>query len=166
MITIDLFIILQPYLLTNMTALCFPKYPFRIKTEGTHQMIFDRIRKKWLVLTPEEWVRQHMLRYLAEDKNYPSSLMAIEMGLQLNGTKKRCDIAMYNNKGEAIALVECKAPTIKITQAAFDQIARYNMELKVKYLIVTNGLKHYCCVIDFDKKDYQFLNGVPNYQDL
>lgn len=151
---------------TSMTALCFPKYTFRIKTEGKHQMIFDDIRKKWLVLTPEEWVRQHMLRYLAEDKKYPASLMAIEMGIKLNGTKKRCDIAMYNTKGEAIALVECKAPSVKITQAAFDQIARYNMELNVKYLIVSNGLKHYCCVIDFENKSYEFLNGIPEYHSL
>lgn len=149
-----------------MTSLCFPKYEFRIKTEGKHQMIFDGIRKKWLVLTPEEWVRQHMIRYLIEDKNYPASLMAIEMGITLNGTKKRCDIAMYNNKAEAIALVECKAPTVKITQAAFDQIARYNMELKVKYLVVSNGVKHYCCVIDLEKKNYQFLNGIPEYKNL
>ena len=146
-----------------MSKLCFPPYSFRIKKEGEQQLIFDQVRKKWLVLTPEEWVRQHMVRYLIEEKNYPASLIAIEMGLKLNGTQKRCDIALFNTLGKATVLVECKAPHVKITQAAFDQIARYNMVMGVKYLVVTNGLKHYCCVVDTEKESYQFLKEVPVY---
>ncbi|MEJ7780640.1 MAG: type I restriction enzyme HsdR N-terminal domain-containing protein [Daejeonella sp.] len=144
-------------------ALNLPDYPFRLKRENNTSYIFDEIRKKFLVLTPEEWVRQHLIQFLITYKKYPRSLIKLEGGLKLNSLQKRSDILLFNNSGEKIMLVECKAPSVKISQATFDQVARYNFIHRVKYLVVSNGLQHFCSEIDFEKRSYNFLNELPEY---
>lgn len=144
-------------------ALNFPEYPFRIKQKNNATYIFDEIRKKFLLLSPEEWVRQHLVQFLIRDKKYPRSLIKLEGGLKLNSLQKRTDILLFNNSGEKILLVECKAPSVKISQDTFDQIARYNFIHRVKWLLVSNGLQHYCCEIDFDNKSYRFVEELPEY---
>lgn len=140
-----------------------PEYPFRIRQETDEMYIFDEIRKKFLLLTPEEWVRQHLLQFLIRDKKYPRSLIKLEGGLKLNSLQKRTDILLYNSAGEKVLLVECKAPSVKISQDTFDQIARYNFVHRVKWLLVSNGLHHFCCEIDFENKSYRFLEELPEY---
>lgn len=144
-------------------ALNLPEYPFRIKQENNAIYIFDEIRKKFLLLSPEEWVRQHLVQFLIRDKKYPRSLIKLEGGLKLNSLQKRTDILLFNSSGEKILLVECKAPSVKISQKTFDQIARYNFIHRVKWLLVSNGLQHYCCEIDFDNKSYRFVEELPEY---
>jgi len=146
-----------------MQALNLPTYNFRIRESNNKAEIFDDIRKKFVALTPEEWVRQNFIEWLKKEKNFPASLIAVEMGLKLNKMQKRSDVVVYNRSAEPALIVECKAPDVKIKQDVFDQIARYNMTLKVNYLIVTNGLDHYCCLIDHEKGEYQFLKEIPDY---
>ena len=117
-----------------------------------------------MVLTPEEWVRQHFVQFLIEEKKYPASLIALEKQLTINNRKKRTDILVFNNEGKYDIIVECKAPQIKITQATFDQIARYNLKLKANFLIVTNGLDHFYCKMDFENETYLFLKDIPDYK--
>lgn len=140
-----------------------PSYPLRIKQENTGTYIFDEIRKKFLLLTPEEWVRQNLVQFLIRDKKYPRSLIKLEGGLKLNSLQKRSDILLFNNLGEKILLVECKAPIVRITQDTFDQIARYNFIHRVQWLLVSNGLQHFCCEIDFEKETYRFVEELPEY---
>ncbi len=140
-----------------------PTYSFRLKQEKNTTHIFDEVRKKFLVLTPEEWVRQHFVQFLIQEKKYPRSLIKLEGGLKLNSLQKRSDILIFNTSGEKIVLVECKAPSVKISQAAFDQVARYNFIHRVKYLVVSNGLEHFCCDIDVENKSYTFLKELPDY---
>jgi len=147
-----------------MQKLNLPSYDFKLKSNKKHTLIFDNFRKKYLVLTPEEWVRQHFVRFLVDEKKYPASLIAIEKQLKINNITKRTDIIVFNKEGMPDILVECKAPHIKITQATFDQIARYNLQLQVNYLIVTNGLQHYYCKKDIVNKTYIFLKTIPNYK--
>ena len=148
-----------------MQNLNLPTYPFRIKKIGEKKYtIFDELRKKEIILTPEEWVRQHFIRFLIHEKKYPKSLIAIEKEIKVNQLKKRFDILIFNKKGEHDVIVECKAPNVKITQAVFDQIARYNLKLNANYLVVTNGLEHYFCKMDFKNKQYIFLKELPDYQ--
>lgn len=146
------------------TPLNLPQYQFKLKQEGNTPFIFDEIRKKYLVLTPEEWVRQHFVKYLITEKGYPRSLVRLEGGLTLNTLKKRTDIVLFNNMGEKILMVECKAPQVKISQSTFDQIARYNVVHKVRLLAVTNGLQHYFCEIDFNSGSYAFIPELPEYR--
>lgn len=150
----------------EIVELNLPKYKVRVKNEDGKRHIFDVIRKKYLVLTPEEWVRQHFVHYLHNVKGVPLSLVSIEKEMQYNKQKKRTDIIVCGKDGEPIILVECKAPEVKIGQDTFDQIARYNMVLKVPYLIVTNGLVHYCCLIDYQKNSYTFIEDIPNYNEV
>ena len=147
-----------------MQQLNFPSYSFRFKNSENKVSIFDEIRKKFIILTPEEWVRQHVVRFLLEEKKYPKSLINVEKVLTVNGLRKRYDIVVFNPDGSIFILVECKAPEIKTAQATFDQIARYNMTLKAEYLMVTNGLNHYFCQMDFENEKYQFLRELPDYQ--
>ena len=140
-----------------------PPYPIRIKEEENGTYIFDVIRKKFLFLTPEEWVRQHLVHFLIEEKKYPRTLIQLEGGLKLNNLQKRSDILIFNNIGKKIVLIECKAPSVKISQETFDQIARYNFIHQVKWLFVSNGLQHYCCEIDFEQQSYRFLKELPEY---
>lgn len=149
----------------KMIPLNLPNYTFKLKEENGKHYIFDEIRKKYLVLTPEEWVRQNFVKFLVDQKKTPSSLVVIEKGLKLNELSKRADLLVYKNSSP-ILMVECKAPTVKITQDTFDQISRYNLTFKVPYLIVTNGLAHYCCKIDLEKKSSEFLKEIPDFEDL
>jgi type I site-specific restriction endonuclease len=135
-----------------------------MKTEQGSRQIFDPVRKKMVKLDPEEWVRQNLIQFLNKDKNYPISLMAVEKGLTVNKLSKRFDILCYNNDSKPLLLVECKAPNIKISQAAFDQISIYNLQFKVPFLLVSNGLEHYCCQLDYEKNSYSFLSEIPDYQ--
>ena len=147
-----------------MQNLNFPKYNFRFKSNENKTLIFDIIRKKFVVLTPEEWVRQHNIHFLISEKKYPISLINIEKQLQLNDTVKRYDIVVFNKDGSIQIIVECKAPSIKISQQTFDQIARYNLVLKSEFLMVTNGLEHYFCKMDLENEKYLFLKDLPNYK--
>ena len=149
-----------------MQPLNFPTYSFRFKNSENKTSIFDEIRKKFIVLTPEEWVRQHMVQFLLIEKKYPKSLVNVEKVLFVNGLRKRYDIVVYNPDGSICVLIECKAPQITISQSTFDQIAQYNMTLKSEFLIVTNGLNHYFCKMDFENEKYQFLREIPNYKNL
>ncbi|PKH68374.1 restriction endonuclease subunit R [Flavobacterium sp. ALD4] len=146
-----------------MQQLEFSSYPFRFKNSENKVSIFDEIRKKFIILTPEEWVRQHVVRFLLEEKKYPKSLINVEKVLKVNGLKKRYDVVVYNTDGSICVLIECKAPQIKIAQDTFDQIARYNMTMKAEYLMVTNGMNHYFCQMDFENEKYQFLPELPEY---
>ena len=146
-----------------MQELNLPQYPLKIKEEGGTRYIFDSIRKKYLVLLPEEWVRQNFIQFLVRDKNYAASLIAIEKGLKLNELQKRADIVIYDKQAEPIVLIECKAPKVKINQEVFEQVARYNMVFKVPYLVVTNGLEHYCAKVNFETNSFEFLKDIPDY---
>ncbi len=146
-----------------MQQLNLPLYQFKMKKDGERIQIFDAIRKKYVVLTPEEWVRQNILQYLIQEKNFPSSLIAVEAGLKYNQLQKRADVLVYDKSGSPFLLVECKAPEVKITQDTFDQIARYNLIFKVKYLVVTNGLNHFCCIMDYTDNSYQYLEFIPTF---
>lgn len=147
----------QPY------PLNLPAYPFKLRQSDDTTYIFDEIRKKFLVLTPEEWVRQHIVQYMVREKGYPRSLIKLEGGMKLNSLQKRTDIIAFNAAGEKVLLVECKAPSVKISQKVFDQIARYNIVHQIPMLAVTNGLEHYYCQIDFAAKRYNFLESMPPY---
>jgi hypothetical protein len=147
-----------------MQKLNLPNYKFRVKSNENKTLIFDNLRKKYMVLTPEEWVRQHFVQFLIQEKKYPVSLIALEKQLTINNRKKRTDILVFNKEGYPEIIVECKAPKIKITQATFDQIARYNLKLKANFLIVTNGLEHFYCKMDFEKETYIFLKDIPDYK--
>ena len=147
-----------------MQKLNLPDYKFRLKSNENKTLIFDNLRKKYMVLTPEEWVRQHFVQFLIEEKKYPASLIAIEKQVLVNNLKKRSDILVFNKDGNPEIIVECKAPKIKITQATFDQIARYNSKLRANFLVVTNGLSHFYCKMDFEKETYLFLKEIPDYK--
>ena len=146
-----------------MQNLNFPTYSFRLKNSENNTHIFDVIRKKFVVLQPEEWVRQHCIQYLLQEKNYPISLINVEKVVLINGLKKRYDIVVFNPDGSITLVVECKAPKVNISQSSFDQIARYNLTLKAPYLMVTNGLNHYFCTMNHDLGNYEFLETLPNY---
>ena len=146
-----------------MTNLNLPKYTFRIKNKENKLYIFDKIRKKDMVLTEEEWVRQNFVSYLHEDKKYPLSLIAVEKQCKVNDLVKRTDILVFDKTGAPHIIVECKAPQVKINQDTFDQIARYNMKLNATFLILTNGLQHYYCQMDHVEQRYTFLKEIPNY---
>lgn len=146
-----------------MQKLNFPTYQFRFKNSENKVSIFDRIRKKFILLTPEEWVRQHTVQYLIEEKKYPESLINVEKLIRYNDLNKRYDIIIFNPDGTIFLIVECKSSKIKITQDVFDQIARYNLVLDAEYLMITNGMEHYYCQMNFIDKQYTFLKNIPNY---
>ena len=149
-----------------MEKLNLPQYDFRIRKKEHKLEIFDTFRKKFVALTPEEWVRQNFLMYLVKEKDYPVSLISVEAGLKLYNRIKRTDIVVYNNNAKPVLIVECKASDVPISQKTFDQIARYNMVLKVNYLIVTNGLNHYCCHLDYENNTIKYLKDIPDYKNL
>jgi hypothetical protein len=150
----------------NVKPLNLPRYSFKIQSKEQKKYIFDTIRKQFVLLTPEEWVRQHFIRYLIEVKQYSAQLMAVEMMLEYHQLSYRADIVVYSRDIVPVMIVECKAPEVSIRQEHFDQITRYNMKLRVNYLIVTNGLVHYGCRIDPDKRHYSFLQQIPTYQEI
>ncbi|WP_340073643.1 type I restriction enzyme HsdR N-terminal domain-containing protein [Leptobacterium sp. I13] len=146
-----------------MQNLNFPNYTFRFKNSKNTPLIFDEIRKKFITLYPEEWVRQHMVQFLIQNKGYPKSYINVEKELQVGTVKKRYDVVVYNKEGGISIVIECKAPSVTINQDTFDQIARYNLTLKADYLIVTNGLNHYYCQMDYEQEKYIFVQEIPPY---
>ena len=147
-----------------LPQLNFPQYEFRLRENHSRPEVFDEVRKKWVSLTPEEWVRQHALKWLIAEKNYPASLMAVEKSIALNGLVKRCDIVAFSKDTKPLLIVECKSHEVEITQAVFDQAARYNMTLNVDLFLLTNGLRHFCCRADHEKQDYTFLKELPAFE--
>jgi hypothetical protein len=147
-----------------MHQLQFSAFRFRFKNSENKVVIFDEIRKKFIQLTPEEWVRQHVVHHFIYEKKYPKSLINVEKQIQVNGQTKRYDVVVYYPDGRLRVLVECKAPEVVISQATFDQIARYNTALRADYLMVTNGLNHYFCQMDFENEKYHFLPELPAHQ--
>ncbi|HBF88212.1 MAG TPA: restriction endonuclease subunit R [Bacteroidales bacterium] len=149
-----------------MEKLNLPTYSFKTKFIDGKNYIFDNFRRKYIILTPEEWVRQHFLNFLVVEKHYPKSLISVEKNLIINQNSFRADIVAYNKNAEPILLVECKAASVKIEQTVFEQIGTYNILLKVPYLIVTNGISHFCCKINFLDSSYVFLKEIPDYTEL
>jgi len=144
-----------------------PEYEFKIRASGKNTYeIFDTTRRKYINLTPEEWVRQNFIQYLKDCFGYPSGLFSVEKTIVLNTMKIRPDIVIYSGSGTPFLIVECKAPSVQITQETFDQIAKYNLPLKVGYLAVTNGLKHYYCHLDYEQNSYTFIQNLPLYSEI
>lgn len=149
-----------------MFRLNLPTYEIKIAQRGNKQLIFDFLRRKYVALTPEEWVRQHFVHYLIEHKGYPAGLIGNEVELNVGEKKLRCDTILYNKVAQPQMIIEYKAPHIKLQQKTFDQISAYNLLLKVDYLIVSNGLQHVCCRMDYDNQKFCFLDDIPDYQNL
>ena len=149
-----------------MEQLNLPEYTFRYRQNSTATEIFDISRSKFVKLTPEEWVRQNFLMFLITEKSFPASLITVEKTLKYNKLTKKADIVVFDNTASPRLIVECKAPGIKISQDVFDQVARYNFPLKVDYLIVTNGLEHYCCKMDYTNSTWKFVNHIPDYKSI
>lgn len=157
----------SPYFHDKFPLLNIPPVKLRIKKDSVGKItIFDKIRHKWVKLTPEEWVRQNFVLWLIEYLHYPSSLIAIETGITLNDTSRRCDTIVFKSDGLPMMIIEYKAPNVAISQDTFDQIVRYNMVLHTPFLIVSNGLRHYCCQIDYTTGSYSFLPYIPDYRAL
>ena len=147
-----------------MQKLNLPEYSFRIKTENSKTYIFDLLRKKFVRLTPEEWVRQNFVQFLVAEKKYSVALIAVEAGVKVNNNPQRADLVVYNRSGNPLLVAEFKAPEVKINQQTFDQIVRYNMQLRVPFLIVSNGLEHFCCRINYVDNSYAFLPEIPDFE--
>ncbi len=146
-----------------MLPLNLPPYETKISNSEGKTQIFDSLRRCYVALTPEEWVRQHFVNFLITMRGYSQALMSNEVSINLNGTKKRCDTVVYDKELRPRVIIEYKAPTVKITKEVFAQISRYNLVLKVDYLIVSNGLQHFCCKMDYQKNSYVFLQDIPSY---
>lgn len=149
-----------------MFQLNLPAYNFQIKKLDAKNFIFDSQRKRYVSLTPEEWVRQHFIRFLIQEKGYPAAYLAIEKQLSMNGMKKRCDAILYNEFALPVMIIELKAPSVAITQSTFDQVAVYNAKLKVDYFMISNGIEHYCCKVDPENSRYKFFPELPDYSKL
>lgn len=149
-----------------MYQLNLPTYDLRLRRTGNRDMIFDVLRRKYVALTPEEWVRQHFVHYLIEHKGYPSALLANEIELRIGGKHLRADTLLYNKELRPHMLIEYKSPTIALTQKVFDQISAYNLLLHADYLIVSNGMQHLCCRMDYEQNTYHFLEEIPDYSEL
>lgn len=149
-----------------MIQLTLPPYQIRVKETHGRKQIFDILRRKYVALTPEEWVRQHFIHYLVEHKNYPSSLLANEVSLQIGEKRMRADSVLYDKQLHPRMIIEYKAPNITLTQKVFDQITVYNLLLHVDYLIVSNGMTTYICKMDYEKQTYKFLEAIPNYENI
>ena len=146
-----------------MWQLNLPEYNFRIKKQDEKLLIFDAQRKRYVSLTPEEWVRQHFIRFLIEEKGYPAAYLAVEKQLVVNGMKKRCDAILYNNLAAPIMIIEFKAPNVPISQSTFDQVAVYNSKLNVDLFIVSNGIEHFCCKVNTRTAQYEYFSQIPDY---
>jgi len=149
-----------------MRELNFPKYKFKVKRDADKLQIFDRIRKKWYVLQPEEWVRQHVIWFLIEEKKYPESLISVEKSLKVNQLTKRFDIVLYNANASPIMIIECKAPEIKIDEKTLHQALRYNSVIRAPYLLLTNGIDSFCGKINFSNASFSYLNDIPSYSEI
>jgi len=152
--------------MTQMEQLNLPPYAIKWRNDGQKQLIFDFLRRRYVKLTPEEWVRQHFVHYLVEHKGYPQGLLANEVELRIGEKRLRCDTLLYNKALQPQMIIEYKAPDIELTQRVFDQITIYNMLLHVDYLIVSNGRQHYCCRMNYEQNTYQFLPDVPTFSSL
>ena len=150
----------------KMHTLNLPTFDAKVKKTSAGLKIFDPLRRKYVALTPEEWVRQHFVHYLISEKKYPTSLMANEVTIQLHSLTKRCDTVVYNYHLEPLMIIEYKEPNTPITQQVFDQITRYNITLHVPYLIVSNGMQHYCCRMDYENMSFEYFGEVPEYESL
>jgi len=149
-----------------LKELNLPVYSFKIKGDDKSEMIFDLLRKKYVKLTPEEWVRQNFIQYLIQQGKYPPGLIGVEVNFHFNKLVRRADILIHDRSGQPVMLVECKSTEVPINDKVFDQIVCYNMEFKVRYIIVTNGLDHYICKVNHEEKSYEFLNVIPLYDDI
>ena len=149
-----------------MQPLNLPQYEIRVSQRNGHPTIFDTLRRRYVALTPEEWVRQHFVHYLIEHLGYPAGLLANEVQLQVGDKHLRCDTLLYNRDLQPQMIIEYKAPSVTLTQRVFDQITAYNLLLHVPYLIVSNGLQHICCRMDYDNKKYTFIEDIPEYRQL
>jgi hypothetical protein len=149
-----------------MQKLNLPEYSFRIKTTKGKSFIFDSLRKKYVRLTPEEWVRQNFIQFLVVEKKYSPSLIAVEASVKVNNNPQRADLVGFSRSGNPLLVAEFKAPEVKISQQTFDQIVRYNMQLKVLFLIVSNGLEHFCCRINYADNSYAFLAEIPDFTEI
>ena len=147
-----------------MNGLNFPEYNFRMRMNGTAKEIFDTVRRRWVIITPEEWVRQHVITWLRETKHFPGSLMAVEKQIKVNGLLRRCDVVCHDARMQPLVMVECKSPDVAITQELFDQAARYNLTVGAKYFLLTNGLRHFCCMMDHEKQQWTFLPELPEWK--
>jgi type I site-specific restriction endonuclease len=147
----------------SLPLLNFPTYDFRLREKDSRPEIYDEVRKKWVSLTPEEWVRQHVMKWIIDEKKYPASLLAVEKSITVNGLTKRCDIVAFDKSGLPVLIIECKAHDVEISQNVFDQAARYNLTLNVNLFLLTNGLRHFCCVADHEKQSYNFLKELPPF---
>lgn len=147
-------------------ALNLPPIHMRIAESEDTVKAFDPLRQKWVALTPEEWVRQHFTSWMQTNFHYPASLMANEIGIEVNGTRKRCDTVVFRKEGTPLIIVEYKAPEIQINQKVFDQVVRYNMALRAEYLVVSNGMQHYCCKVDYNTNSYHFIPSIPDYHSV
>lgn len=150
----------------RMEPLNLPTYFFRIKEDRGKKYIFDEIRRRFVLLTAEEWVRQHLVFFLIKDRNFPRSLISVEKGFVHSRRKQRYDLLVFDRNGEPLMMVECKAPDIEINQQVFDQAGRYNNHYQATYLLISNGMKHYCCLINKSNRQYRFLHEIPAYQDI
>ena len=150
-----------------METLNLPPYELRVRrgTQGRHE-IYDFLRRRYVALTPEEWVRQHFVHFLVEHKGYPKGLLANEVELRVGEKRLRCDSLLYDKQLQPRMIVEYKAPDVELTQRVFDQITTYNLLLHVDYLVVSNGLSHYCCRMDYTNRSYSFLPDIPDYTAL
>ena len=149
--------------MNRLPSLHLPDYPVKIRREAERLQIFDPVRGKYVALTPEEYVRQRFTAWLINDLHYPASLMNNEIALEVNGTRRRCDTLVFDRTGAHFMVIEYKAPEVQITQAVFDQIARYNMALRARYLTVSDGLQHYCCLMDYEHDTYHFVREIPDF---
>lgn len=149
-----------------MFSLNLPPYDYKIREVEQKKQIFDPFRRCYVALTPEEWVRQHFCQYLCREKHYPIQSIANEYSIKLHGRSRRCDTVIFDKQLEVLCICEYKAPQVEITQEVFQQILRYNWALKAKYLIVSNGLRHYACAIDYEHHQSRFLQEIPDYQDI
>lgn len=149
-----------------MQKLNLPEYSFKFKIREGKDYIFDSLRKKYIRLTPEEWVRQNFVQFLIVEKKYPVSLIVLEAGVKVNNNPQRADLIVFDRSGNPALAAEFKAPEIKISQLTFDQVVRYNMQLKVKFLIVSNGLEHFCCSINYTENSFAYLAEIPDFVDI
>ena len=149
-----------------MFRLNLPQYEIKITEKDGKRMIFDFLRRKYVALTPEEWVRQHFTHYLVERKGYPKGLLGNEIELQIGDKRLRCDSILYNKVARPQMIIEYKAPTVPLQQKVFDQVSAYNLLLRVDYLVISNGMEHYCCKMDYEHQKYLFLQEIPDYEKL
>ena len=161
-----MFLSLISYLCARMNELNLPAYDVKIRGTQEHPEIFDFLRRRYVALTPEEWVRQHFTHWLIEHKGYPKGLMGNEIEMRIGEKKLRCDSILYNKVSQPQMIIEYKAPSIKLKQQVFDQISVYNLLLRVDYLVISNGLQHYCCRMNYEQRSYEFLREIPDYVQL